>query len=226
VSRAPRKSSRWAELGRAASCRGCCRKFSMGGSRRVRVHGYGRAGAVQQGEASADLRHARAAGSQPERRGHTCMRATARLRRAGAPASLHKEARGGARGARAREREHSGREARRQAGHGVCAQLHRPAGEARELAGVAWTGRRRERCRREEEASGLRMPRGAPGAGELDADARRQCTSGRGRWQRHSYAGCERGEARKRRWTRRRSHWLKPRRRGRGTNARWHTQQT
>jgi hypothetical protein len=79
--------------------------------------------------------------------------------------------------ARARKREHSGRKIRGQARHGACAQPHRPAAEARELPRGAGTWRRRERCKREEKAGGLRTPGGAPGADELDADARRA-----GRW--------------------------------------------
>jgi hypothetical protein len=75
----------------------------------------------------------------------------------------------------------AGREERGPAAHGAPAQMHGPAGEARELAGAAGTGRRRERRRREEEAIGLRLHGGAPGAGELDADARRRRTSRRGR---------------------------------------------
>jgi hypothetical protein len=79
--------------------------------------------------------------------------------------------------AQARKREHSGRKIRGQARHGACAQLHGPTAEARELPSGSGTRRRRERCQREEKASGIRTPGGAPGADELDADARRA-----GRW--------------------------------------------
>jgi hypothetical protein len=116
----------------------------------------------------------------PERRAHSRsdagMHACGRPKRAGTPVSFQEDTRGGAHGAhaQARARERSWRKARGQTRHSACAQPHGPARAARELAPGAGTGRRSERCQREEEASGLRMPGGAPGAGEPNADARRR----------------------------------------------------